>query len=157
MKTRAHPGINKDRSATAAKATLAESKKSKRRLKKDLTERSGTARKEPAKPVALLLEHFPGPEMERVCLEVFYPGANGVFIAGSFNDWHPSAIPLQPQGGGRWAVDLMLKRGRYEYRFIVDGQWMDDPLSPAYVSNPFGGLNGVLAVGAPSEIPFRSR
>ena len=67
-------------------------------------------------------------------------------MAGSFNGWDPSATPLQPHGDGRWAVELILQRGKYEYRFIVDGQWTDDPLSPAYVSNPFGGLNCILAV-----------
>jgi hypothetical protein len=34
-----------------------------------------------------------------------------------------------------------------EYRFVVDGEWTDDPLCPRYVSNPFGGLNGVLVAG----------
>jgi hypothetical protein len=56
------------------------------------------------------------------------------------------AAPLCPEGDGRWAAKLILRRGKYEYRFIVDGQWTDDPLSRAYVSNPFGGLNGILVV-----------
>jgi 1,4-alpha-glucan branching enzyme len=97
-----------------------------------------------AKPVKLLLERFPKPDRERVCLGLYAPEAKAVFVAGTFNGWQPSAMPLQRQDDGRWALELMIKPGRHEYRFVVDGQWMDDPLSPAYVPNPFGGLNCVL-------------
>jgi hypothetical protein len=143
MKTRTNSQPNKSRAGTAAKATSADSK---RPLKKSGIKRSGDAKMELTRTVPLLLEHFPGPEMERVSLAIFNPGAAGVFVAGSFNGWSPSATPLRLQGDGRWAVELILSRGKHEYRFIVDGQWMDDPLSPAYISNPFGGLNCVLVI-----------
>jgi 1,4-alpha-glucan branching enzyme len=143
MKTRPTSRTTKSRTTTAAKATPAQAK---RPLKKSVIKRSERAKTELARAVPLLLEHFPGPELERVALEVFHPDAKEVFVAGSFNGWDPSATPLQPQGDGRWAVELILRRGKYEYRFLVDGQWTDDPLSPAYVSNPFGGLNCILAV-----------
>ena len=143
MKTRPTSRTTKSRTTTAAKATPAQAK---RPLEKSEIKRSERAKKELARAVPLLLEHFPGPELERISLEVFHPGATAVFVAGSFNGWDPSATPLQPQVDGRWAVELILKRGKYEYRFLVDGQWTDDPLSPAYVSNPFGGLNCILAV-----------
>jgi 1,4-alpha-glucan branching enzyme len=143
MKTQTASRTSRRPTATAAKANPAGTK---RQIKKRVIKRSIGATTEPARAVPLLLEHFPGPELERVSLEVFHPGAAQVFVAGSFNGWNPSAIPLRPQGDGRWAVDLILRRGKYEYRFFVDGQWRDDPLSPAYVSNPFGGFNCVLVV-----------
>ena len=143
MKTRPTSRMPKRPTTTAAKANPAQAK---RPLKKSVIKRSEGAKAEPARPVPLLLEHFPGPELERISLEVFHSGATEVFVAGSFNGWDPSATPLRPQGDGRWAVDLILRRGKYEYRFLVDGHWTDDPLSPAYVSNPFGGLNCILAV-----------
>jgi 1,4-alpha-glucan branching enzyme len=97
-----------------------------------------------ARPVRLLPERFPKPDKKRVCLGYYAPDAESVFVAGTFNDWQPSALPLQRQADGRWMVEFMIGQGRHEYRFIVDGQWMDDPLSPAYAPNPFGGLNCVL-------------
>jgi hypothetical protein len=97
-----------------------------------------------AKPIRLLLERFPDPNKEFVLLQLYAPQAETVFVAGSFNDWQPTALPLQKQAADRWVVELKLAPGRYEYRFVVDGQWIDDPLSPAYVSNPFDGLNCVL-------------
>jgi len=36
----------------------------------------------------------------------------------------------------------------YEYRFVVDGQWQDDPMAVRFAANPFGGLNGVVEVKA---------
>jgi len=102
-----------------------------------------------ARPVLLLLERFPAPDKSRVCLELYAPNAQVVFVAGSFNDWQPGAIPLQKREGDRWVVELTLDPGRYEYRFVVDGRWTDDPLSSAYVSNPFDGLNCVLVAARP--------
>jgi 1,4-alpha-glucan branching enzyme len=94
--------------------------------------------------VRLLPERFPNPDKERIRLGFYAPDAQAVFVAGSFNGWQPSAMPLERQAGGRWVVELMLEPGRHEYRFVVDGRWTDDPLSSAFVSNPFGGLNCVL-------------
>jgi len=96
--------------------------------------------------VFFLLERFPIPANERVCLDLYAPDAEAVFVAGSFNCWQTSATPLQKQASGRWVVELMLEPGRHEYRFVVDGQWANDPWSPAIVGNPFGSTNCVLWV-----------
>jgi hypothetical protein len=53
-----------------------------------------------AKPVRLLLERFPKPDKKRVCLGYYAPDAESVFVAGTFNDWQPSALPLQRQTAG---------------------------------------------------------
>lgn len=80
------------------------------------------------------------------CVEFIHPSANEVCIAGSFNDWHPKATPMILLGDGKWAKELALPPGRYEYRLVVDGQWVDNPAAKESVPNPFGGLNAVLAV-----------
>ncbi len=54
---------------------------------------------------------------------------------------------------GTWAKELILAPGRHEYRFVVDGEWVDDPAATDYVPNPFGGMNAVLTVVA-SETPL---
>jgi hypothetical protein len=43
-------------------------------------------------------------------------------------------------------VTVWLPAGRYEYRFVVDGQWMSDPSAREYVQNTFGSTNCVLVV-----------
>jgi 1,4-alpha-glucan branching enzyme len=81
-----------------------------------------------------------------VSLELTHPGAQSVAIAGSFNDWHPTVTPMIALGEGRWRKELTLPPGRYEYRLVVDGQWVDDPAAKETVPNPFGGMNAVLNV-----------
>ncbi len=63
--------------------------------------------------------------------------ANGVHIAGNFNDvdglapaenpqypnWDPSAIALSDQGNGIWSVTLNLVAERYEFKFINGNGW----------------------------------
>lgn len=86
----------------------------------------------------------------RVSLELVRPGAKHVCVAGSFNEWQPEKTPLIPLGNGRWVGDLTVNPGRYEYLFVVDGQWLPDPNAKESVANPFGGRNSVLRVSAQS-------
>ena len=81
-----------------------------------------------------------------VCVEFNHQCANEVCIAGSFNDWHPSVTPMIRWGNRKWVKELALPPGRYEYRFVLDGQWVDDPAAKETVPNPFGGFNAVLVV-----------
>lgn len=75
-----------------------------------------------------------------------HPGATRVFIAGTFNDWSTDATPLLNAGDNSWAVDITLPPGHHEYRFVVDGEWMDDPQAAETVPNAFEGMNAVLVV-----------
>jgi 1,4-alpha-glucan branching enzyme len=84
----------------------------------------------------------------RVSFELVQPGAQRVCVAGSFNDWKPERAPLSPKDNGRWVGDLTIKPGRYEYLFVVDGQWLPDPNAKESVQNPFGGRNSILGVSA---------
>jgi 1,4-alpha-glucan branching enzyme len=69
-----------------------------------------------------------------------------VCVVGTFNDWKIGATPLSRVGGSKWSGELALATGRYEYRFVADGTWIDDPKAKAYVPNPHGGRNAVLEV-----------
>ena len=48
-----------------------------------------------------------------------------------------------PLGGGRWIKELVLPPGVYEYRLVIDGEWMSDPRATETTPNAFGGLNSV--------------
>lgn len=82
----------------------------------------------------------------RVRLEFFHPQAREVNIAGSFNDWRPSATWMISLGNGRWAKELLLPPGRYEYCFVVDGHWLPDPWAVESAPSPSGNHNSVLVV-----------
>ena len=61
----------------------------------------------------------------------YRPGkrARSVYLAGSFNDWNPTAHKMDgPDAQGRFSTRLKLKKGTYEYKFVLDdGQdWETD-------------------------------
>ncbi len=74
------------------------------------------------------------------------PDAQIVQLAGDFNAWNPSSNPLKKSAQGVWKINLKLSPGRYEYRFLVDGQWHNDPQCSEHVANPFGEKNCLLIV-----------
>jgi len=94
---------------------------------------------EPAKPVAA-----PAPAEPKVRLEFSKPGAQSVAIAGTFNSWQPEQASATSNGA--WVKELNIAPGRYEYMFVVDGQWMADPNAKEFSPNPFGGQNSVLII-----------
>ncbi|HVY70144.1 MAG TPA: isoamylase early set domain-containing protein [Verrucomicrobiae bacterium] len=81
-----------------------------------------------------------------VRLKYFRPDARQVSVVGSFNHWDPTAHPLAVDAKGEWAIELKLPPGRFEYRFLADGIWCDDPAAVEHVANPHGTRNAVLQV-----------
>ena len=75
------------------------------------------------------------------------PGASSVALVGDFTHWQEKPIALKPVGSGQWKVNVPLAPGTYHYRFLVDGEWRDDPESTLRVANPFGSENAVRKVG----------
>ena len=69
-----------------------------------------------------------------------------MFVVGSFNNWDCQQTPLARDMEGGWQTDLSLEPGRYEYRFVVDGQWLSDPNVTESVENQFGSTNSILIV-----------
>lgn len=88
------------------------------------------------------------PRQSHVSLELVRPGAKQVCVAGTFNEWKPERTPLVSRGDGHWVGDIAIKPGRYEYMFVVDGQWLPDPNATESVQNPYGGRNSVLVARA---------
>jgi 1,4-alpha-glucan branching enzyme len=86
------------------------------------------------------------PKTKQVAFRWTIMGANTVNVAGEFNNWDRQAHPLKKAKDGTWKVTLRLKPGSYEYMFVVDGQWRDDPLNPNRVPDPLGGFNSACEV-----------
>jgi len=78
------------------------------------------------------------------------PEASSVSVAGTFNNWRPEEASLKGPGKtGKWQTSIRLRPGEYQYRFVVDGQWISDPGNPESVPSPFGGRNSVVRVDIP--------
>jgi len=74
------------------------------------------------------------------------PDANEVFVAGDFNNWNASEHAMRKFKNGKYIKKLQLKPGRYEYQFVVDGQWWTDPANPDRQPNHFGSENSVIEI-----------
>ncbi len=74
------------------------------------------------------------------------PEATRVTLSGEFNGWSPEATPMEKDEEGRWTTTIALPAGRYEYKFVVDGQWIPDPNAPQQAQNPYGTFNSVVEV-----------
>jgi len=69
-----------------------------------------------------------------------------VLLVGDFTHWQEKPIALRKSPDGVWMGAVDLPPGTYHYRFMVDGEWRDDPESTLRVPNPFGTENAVRQV-----------
>jgi 1,4-alpha-glucan branching enzyme len=83
---------------------------------------------------------------KRVTLVLKAPNAKAVYLMGDFNQWNQKAHPMKKEADGTWKKTIMVQPGRYEYRFLVDGQWRNDPANDQICPNCFGTENNVLKV-----------
>ena len=60
----------------------------------------------------------------------------------------PIVTPLRRDDNlGVWQACVPVSPGRYRYRLVVDGKWIQDPFNKYVESNPFGELNNVVEIG----------
>jgi hypothetical protein len=73
-------------------------------------------------------------------------GTKAVYLAGTFNDWKPTALKMDgPDDSGRFQTKLVLNSGIYEYKYVLDGtRWRHDPANRRQAGDYH---NSVLAVG----------
>jgi chromosome partitioning protein len=76
--------------------------------------------------------------------------ASDVRIAGDFNGWVPDKgvrSLIESEGDNRiWTKILQLPPGTYQYRYVVDGEWREDPNNPEVIESSIGGRNSVMVV-----------
>ncbi len=79
-----------------------------------------------------------------VTFEVNNTDAQAVVLVGEFNGWTPVAMKPAKNGPFRAKVRLP-KDGRYQFRYLVNGQeWLNDEAADAYWPNEHGGQNSVV-------------
>ena len=84
---------------------------------------------------------------KRVRFELSAAPGSRVFVAGTFNNWNPTANQLKDNpGSGHCKTTLVLPPGRHEYKFVVNGEWRVDPNCAESAPNDQGSLNSVITV-----------
>lgn len=85
-------------------------------------------------------------ETTKQTFEFSQPTAMNVLLVGDFTHWQKSPIAMKKGKAGFWTADVELPPGTYHYRFLVDGEWRDDPECTLRVPNPYGQQNMVRRV-----------
>jgi len=85
-------------------------------------------------------------EIVNVSFTLLRPSASQVSLCGEFNGWSPEAGPMTRHDDGHWEAIVALRPGRYEYKFLVDGEWLPDPGVEQTIQNGYGSLNSVIEV-----------
>jgi 1,4-alpha-glucan branching enzyme len=88
------------------------------------------------------------PKRRRTIFSISAPEAHEVFLVGDFNDWDVRKHPMKKEKNGVWKKVTQLLPGRHEYKFLIDGQWHNDPASGWTCQNAFGTTNNVIEVEA---------
>ena len=89
------------------------------------------------------------------CFKLYgHKNAKKVILAGSFNKWDENLFAMNKVENG-WEITLEIKPGSYQYRFIVDGNWIEDPYNPDKVENEYGEYNSVINIT--KEVTFELR
>ena len=85
--------------------------------------------------------------MKQVEFQLAVEPGRQVFVAGTFNNWNPTANPLNDNpGSGHCKAFVQVPPGSHEYKFVVDGTWTADPKCENWTSNSHGSLNSVIHV-----------
>lgn len=65
-------------------------------------------------------------KLAKFTFEYKAPKAKKVTVAGSFNDWNKDALALDgPDKNGVFTKTVKLDAGKYEYKYVIDGEWME--------------------------------
>ncbi|WP_460219951.1 isoamylase early set domain-containing protein [Psychroserpens sp. MEBiC05023] len=85
----------------------------------------------------------------KVTFSVPAEDAKKVAVVGTFNEWNEKkAVKLKKLKNGTFKGTLDLEKDNsYEFRYVVDGQWINDDQADAYAWSDFAAAeNGVLNV-----------
>jgi 1,4-alpha-glucan branching enzyme len=82
----------------------------------------------------------------RITFKLEASGAKDAVLVGDFNSWDVKKHRMKRDDKGRWTKIVTLSPGRYEYKFLVDGEWHNDPHNDLVVPNSFGTINNILTV-----------
>jgi 1,4-alpha-glucan branching enzyme len=86
---------------------------------------------------------------KKVTFSIDLSDANEVILMGDFNNWDPKKHLMKRDRNGVWNKAVILPPGSYEYKFLVDGQWKEDPQNDRTCLNCFGSYNNIINLTVP--------
>lgn len=86
------------------------------------------------------------PKLTEVIFSVFAPEAKDVYLVGEFNKWQLNDSARMAQNNGTWSRKINLNSGKYRYRFVIDGNWIEDSSNPLKEVNPYGSVDSLVEI-----------
>ncbi|WP_028865757.1 alpha/beta hydrolase-fold protein [Psychromonas aquimarina] len=75
------------------------------------------------------------------------PNAKQVYLAGEMTDWQPNILKMKKGPDGVWFLPVYLEQGAWQYKFVIDGQWIYDKANPVTTDDGFEGYNSIIILG----------
>ncbi|WP_372752375.1 isoamylase early set domain-containing protein [Mariniflexile sp.] len=98
--------------------------------------------------MAITKQYLKSKPVCKVTFSIEAEAAKKVSVVGNFNDWDAKATPLKKLKSGifKGTVDLD-QDNSYEYKYLVDGEFVNDSAADSYVWNDFAAAeNSVVTV-----------
>ena len=96
------------------------------------------------------------PRKQRAYFKLVDAGYTDVKVKGEMNSWNPGLGEMTKRDD-TWSTTFDLNPGNYQYKFVVDGNELNDPNPEvSTVSNGSGGFNSLYSIKKPSkdELPW---
>jgi len=104
-------------------------------------EREASAKKEVS-----VQDSSSGETLAEVVFSYSAPAARSVEIVGDFTDWQPVRLNPPPGPQGVWMKIFHLRKGVYQYKFLVDGKKTIDLQNPGFGLCSKGGIASIIEV-----------
>ena len=78
-------------------------------------------------------------------------GAGSIAVACSENNWSTTDWIMTKDEGNVYSYTCELAPNTYQYKFVVDGTYMADPVNPNTADDGFGGVNSTFEVKATAD------
>ena len=77
--------------------------------------------------------------------------ADRIFVCGDFNDWSTDSLAMLQERDGVWRATIDLPRNqRYQFRYLIDGQWQTEWHADGFADSGHGSQNSVLETTQPA-------
>lgn len=98
--------------------------------------------------MAITKQYLKSKPICKVTFSVAAEGAQKVSVLGTFNEWNEKkAVELKKLKNGIFKGTVDLEKDKsYEFKYLVDGTFVNEEEADSYKTNEFGGENAVLTL-----------
>lgn len=96
--------------------------------------------------MAITKQYLKSKPICKVTFTVPAKDANEVTVLGTFNEWNEKdALQLKKLKNGTFRGTVNLQKDTsYEFRYLIDGEFVNDEGADDYQTNEYGGKNAVI-------------